>query len=136
MIKYSMAIVVSFLCLAISGCQSAQTNPSPVAITCERPCDLGHPKIVFDATEYDFGKIDAGTNKSCSFEFINDGGKDLVIEKVHASCGCTTTTMANTTLKPGQASEIEVTYHAPSYAGKSKKRITVHTNDPQTPQIA
>ena len=136
MIKCSMAIVVSLLCLAISGCQSAPTNPSPVAIACERPCDLADPKIVFDATEHDFGKIDAGTNSTCSFEFINDGGKDLVIEKVHASCGCTTTNMGNTTLKPGQASEIEVTYHAPSYAGKSKKRITVHTNDPQTPQIA
>jgi hypothetical protein len=53
MIKCSMAIVASFLCLAISGCQSAQTAPSPVAITCERHSDLGHPKIVFDATEHD-----------------------------------------------------------------------------------
>ncbi|MHC4927365.1 MAG: DUF1573 domain-containing protein [Planctomycetota bacterium] len=88
---------------------------------------------MFAATEHDFGKVTSGEKKTCSFDFINDGGQDLVIEKIRASCGCTTTQLENTTIQPGQASEITVTYRAGS-SGKSKKRVMVYTNDPQTPQ--
>ena len=134
--KYANHIIVSMLSILlaiVSGCQSQQT--ALTAVTCDNPCESGHPKIVFASTEHNFGKVAAGAKKTCSFDFINDGKKDLVIEKIHASCGCTTTMAQNTTLKPGQASEIEVTYKASS-SGKSKKRVMVYTNDPENSQIA
>jgi hypothetical protein len=34
------------------------------------------PAVIFAVTEYDFGQIAFGTEKNCSFEFINDGGKE------------------------------------------------------------
>jgi hypothetical protein len=103
-------------------------------VTCEKNCTSTVPKIVFARTEYDFGKIAAGTKQSCTFDFINDGGKELVIKSIYASCGCTTTVAENTRLQPGQASEIAVTYQAGS-SGNVRKRVTVYTNDPENPQV-
>ena len=108
--KQLCTLTILTLVVMLSGCESAPATST--AVTCENPCQSATPKIVFATTEHDFGKVAAGAKKTCSFDFINDGGKDLVIEKIHASCGCTTTTAENTTLRPGQASEIAVTYKA------------------------
>ncbi len=112
---FLLTIITSLTLLA--GCQSAP--PRSATIACEKPCDSGKPKIVFASTEHNFGKVAPGAKQTCSFEFINDGSKDLVINKIHASCGCTTTTAAN----PGQASEIVVAYRTGS--NKQKARLPI-----------
>lgn len=135
--KHQTSIVTAMLLLLViwSGCRPVPTDSVAASVTCEKTCTSTVPEIVFARTEYDFGKIAAGTKQSCTFDFINDGGKELVIKSIYASCGCTTTVAENTTLFPGEVSEIEVMYHAPFYGGKFKKRIVVYTNDPQNPQI-
>ncbi len=130
---FTLTILISLALPA--GCQFASSTSATIA--CEKSCASDDPEIVFAETEHDaaqFGKIPSGAERSCRFEFINDGGKDLVIERIHASCGCTTTATENTTIKPGHASEISVTYRAGS-AGKTKKQIIVYTNDPASPQV-
>lgn len=131
--KNQITILVVLLSGLLIGCQEGRQQA--VKVACDQSCNVEIPKIVFSETDHDFGKIAAGSKQSCAFDFMNDGGKDLVIKSVYASCGCTTTAAENTTLQPGQASEIEVIYRAPFYGGKFKKRITVYTNDPQHPQI-
>ena len=130
----AVGLLVLILLTILCGCRSGESDSANIRF--ERICVSGGAKIVFVLTEYDFGKIEAGAKKSCSFDFINDGGQDLVIKHIHASCGCTTTTTANTTLKPGQASAIEVAFKAGSSNGKTKKQVTVFTNDPEKPQVA
>lgn len=114
------------------GCQKEKTVP--VKIVCEKRCEFDSPKIVFVSTEYGFGKVKKGAKQKCSFDFVNEGGKDLVISRIRPSCGCTTTNTESMTIKPGHASEISVVYRATS-SGKSKKRIVVHTNDPENPKV-
>jgi len=115
----------------LTGCQSQR--PVSASVVCDRLCQLEAPRIVFVSTEHNFGRVAMGSRNTCSFEFLNDGGKALIVEGIHASCGCTVTQAEATTIAPGQASEIAVTYHAGTF-GKSRKRILVATNDPQNPQ--
>lgn len=124
-------MTVLLLLIILSGCRSAQPNQS---LTTDQANGLNSPKIVFAQTEHDFGKVTAGAEQSCTFDFINDGGQDLVIERIYASCGCTTTTAGNMVVKPGEPSEISVTFEADS-AGKVKKQVIVYTNDPENPQV-
>jgi hypothetical protein len=91
----------------LSGCRSER--PAAASVVCQPQCLVDVPKIVFITTEHDFGKVDAGSPNTCTFEFINDGGRDLIIENLHASCGCTATKAQDKVIKPGQASEITVT---------------------------
>jgi hypothetical protein len=44
----------------------------------------------FDKMSHDYGKVPADTDNKTTFRVTNTGKKPLVIEKVSASCGCTT----------------------------------------------
>jgi len=118
--------------LLLGGCQSPQLVPFPIA--CEESCRSEEPLIVFLSTEYDSGRVEMGSKNTGFFTFLNEGGKDLVITNISTSCGCTVIEAPNTILKPGQSSEITVTYVADSL-GKSRKRILVFSNDPIRPKI-
>ena len=47
------------------------------------------PKISFEKTVHDFGKIAAGTKNICEFKFTNSGTDVLKIGKIKATCDCT-----------------------------------------------
>jgi hypothetical protein len=93
------------------------------------------PKIVFDETTYNFGKVKSGTLVKHRFKFKNEGKKDLIIHKVKASCGCTATKPSETVIKKGKTGEIEVTFNTKGRRNRQHKTITVITNDPTNPQI-
>jgi hypothetical protein len=134
--KNQMTVLTILLLLSIlSGCRSAQTAPSAVTVVSDRPRESEVPKIIFASTEHDFGKVAADAKLTCSFDFTSSGEKDLVIEKIHASCGCTTAALQDSVIKPGQASKISVTYQVGA-SGKSKKQVKVYTNDPQNPEVS
>ena len=93
---------------------------------------------VFDVenTRYDFGEIKQREKADIEFKFKNSGKSDLVIRKVRSSCGCTTVTPANTTIKPGESSAIKAVFDAGVRKGKQHKVITVITNDPEKSQVS
>ncbi|RLD67093.1 MAG: hypothetical protein DRI84_03345 [Bacteroidetes bacterium] len=93
------------------------------------------PKIVFDNSTYDFGKVKAGTVIKFSFVFKNEGKQELIIHKVKASCGCTATKPVLTHIKKGKSSELEVVFNTEGRRGRQHKTITVVTNDPVNSQI-
>jgi len=43
------------------------------------------PSVVFEEEDYDFGRIESGQAVEHSFEFINAGNEDLLIEKIVSS---------------------------------------------------
>ncbi len=93
------------------------------------------PKIVFENTEYNFGKVKVGTKVKYSFVFTNKGKKTLIIRKTKASCGCTATKPAKTELKKGESSSIDIIFNTAGRKGKQHKAITVITNDPKVERI-
>jgi hypothetical protein len=87
------------------------------------------PIIKFDETSHDFGTIEDGTRATHEFEFINTGDKDLVLQDVKASCGCTAPTWPREPIKPGSKGKIVVVFNSTGFGGNNfHKSVTVTTN--------
>ncbi len=93
------------------------------------------PKIVFDNTSYNFGKVKSGTMVSYRFHFKNEGKKPLTILKIKTSCGCTTTKLAQRSFKKNKKGYIEVNFNSSGRKGRQHKTIKVISNDPKNPLI-
>jgi Protein of unknown function (DUF1573). len=87
------------------------------------------PLIVFEEKSYDFGKVNEEEGKVTHvFEFVNKGNTPLVINRVQASCGCTTPVWTKDPIEPGKKGAINVTYAAAGRPGVFTKTITVYNN--------
>ena len=89
------------------------------------------PEISFTDKNFDFGKLVQGESVNHEFTFVNKGKTDLMIRKVHASCGCTAAMISSEVVKPGQSGSIKVTFNSSGKLGNQNKTVTVITNDPQ-----
>jgi hypothetical protein len=89
---------------------------------------LGEPVIVFDTLVHDFGTIIEGEQVVCYFDYRNEGGRDLMITKVEASCGCTIPSWSRAPLEPGAEETLELIFDASGRSGKQRKQITVRSN--------
>lgn len=89
-----------------------------------------YPQIKFEKTVHDFGtfSMDEPVQK-CTFRFTNVGNAKLVINAVHASCGCTVPDYPKDFIAPGASGEITVTYNATGKKpGQFKKHIQIFSN--------
>ena len=89
-----------------------------------------YPQIKFEKTVIDFGtfSIDEPVQK-CTFKFTNVGNAKLVINAVHASCGCTVAEYPKDFIAPGATGEITVTYDGSNkMPGRFKKNIQIFSN--------
>ncbi len=87
------------------------------------------PKMAFDHRLHDFGKImEDGGKVRHTFTFTNTGSKPLVINKVNASCGCTTPQWTRQPVKPGAKGKIRVTFDPRRRPGSFAKSVVVRTN--------
>lgn len=91
--------------------------------------------ITFEATKFDFGKMNQNEKVTVRYKYKNTGKSDLIIRKIRTTCGCTTVTKPNTSLKPGEESTLEAVFSSGVRKGKQHKMITVITNDPLHNQI-
>ena len=96
---------------------------------------INGPRIMFDETKHDFGKVPQGPQVQYVFKFTNKGNQSLHIEKVQASCGCTGTAMdEKMDYSKGESGEIKVTFNTEGREGKQEKTIMVYSNDAKEPQ--
>ncbi|MBR3409096.1 MAG: DUF1573 domain-containing protein [Paludibacteraceae bacterium] len=87
------------------------------------------PKITFEKTEHDFGKINEADGRVTTiFNFRNEGMAPLVLSNVRASCGCTTPNWTKEPINPGETGQITVTYNPNGRPGRFQKTITVTSN--------
>jgi len=92
--------------------------------------------ISFDVKEHDFGKVkEADGNVTYVFNFTNTGDAPLVVNKVQASCGCTTPTWTKEPIEAGKKGAITVTYNTSGKSGVFTKSITVYTANSSDPVI-
>lgn len=95
-------------------------------------CAFAQPKIKFESTTYDFGRIqEEGGKVTGRFEFTNVGDSDLVLTNVRPGCGCTAANYTHDAIAPGQKGYIEATYNPYNRPGAFNKNIRVTTNEPQ-----
>jgi len=87
------------------------------------------PKIVFDQRVHNFGKIqEDGGKVTHTFSFINQGGDPLIINRVNASCGCTTPEWTRKPVSPGGKGYVQATFDPRRRPGNFNKSVVVHTN--------
>lgn len=89
----------------------------------------------FAVKDFDFGEVKEGTNVVYRFELINKGKSDLYIRKITSSCGCTTSNIDKTALKPGENCFVTASFNTGGRSGEQHKTITIITNDPNNPAI-
>ncbi|MCM1312755.1 MAG: DUF1573 domain-containing protein [Bacteroides sp.] len=89
-----------------------------------------YPEIKFEKTTIDLGVFSQDDPvQKCVFKFTNVGKGKLVINYVHASCGCTVAEFPKDFISPGASGEITVTYNGTGkMPGRFKKHIQIFTN--------
>lgn len=93
------------------------------------------PKVGVQQLNHDFGNINQGDVVNHSFVIANNGGDLLKINDVKASCGCTAASPDKKELKPGESTNIVVSFNSKGRKGPQTKTVTVTTNDPEKPQV-
>lgn len=83
----------------------------------------------FEETEHNFGTIQESDGPAtCEFTFTNTGSEPLVINRVAASCGCTSPSWTKEPVIPGGKGFVKATYNPRNRPGKFNKTITVFSN--------
>ena len=101
--------------------------------------DVGLPKvdmpdIFFDEPDFDFGDVYSGSKVEHTFRFKNNGNGELRISKAKSSCGCTAAIVSSKNIQHNEYGEVKVTFNTQSRSGKAKKKVTIYSNDPDTPK--
>ncbi len=91
------------------------------------------PRMQVDEPVFDFGRVEQGEKVTHDFLFTNQGNRDLRVQSVKTSCGCTAAVIAADTIPPGTEGTIQATFDTKRFAGQKAKAIRVHTNDPLNP---
>jgi len=84
--------------------------------------------LKYIATEHDFGQVMEGEKVVHTFEVLNTGKADLLIQSVRPSCGCTTPKYDKKPIRPGKKGTIEVAFDTKGRTGKQRKTVVVVTN--------
>lgn len=102
-------------------------------------CAGGGPDLVLAQTEVDLGPVVNGEVRTIEIPLQNLGEKDLIIEAVSTSCGCTQATITPATIAPGESAVLEVQFdsgaHGPEENGPVMRQVFIASNDANEPEI-
>lgn len=90
--------------------------------------------LLIKNTVHDFGKIPQGKPVYYTFEIVNNGKTDLILDNVQAACGCTTPEWSKDPIAPGASAKIKVGYNAAA-ENYFEKPITITYNGNQSKQL-
>jgi hypothetical protein len=90
------------------------------------------PRIVFSATQHDFGRVEQGTRVRHKFRFVNQGEQDLSIDELRSACDCAATSEGSRVVPPGSEGTIEVEFNTEDVFGPQRRTVTVYANDPES----
>lgn len=131
--RFTNILLIFTVLFAVSACNQGDgslstdliNNPSSAN---DKQNNDKQPKIVFETTEHDFGKVIDGEIVSYSFEFTNKGNGDLIITSVDADCGCTVAEYPEKPVKPGEKGYVDLQFDSKHRQGFNHKTATVLTN--------
>ena len=85
--------------------------------------------LKFSETQHDFGVFrEKAGRQTFNFIITNTGNQPLVIQKVTASCGCTTPEWTRQPIAPGGQGKVTAIYDPANRPGVFDKTLTVYTN--------
>ena len=86
------------------------------------------PKIEFEETVYDFGKVHEGEKVEHVFKFKNTGAKDLRLLYSNTTCGCTVPDFSKEPIPPGGSGSIKVVFDTKGKKMAQNKKVKIYTN--------
>ena len=136
-VLFSVALV-----LLVSGLTNAQdkqkkitTKPAPQTTAAPAPAappapatSLKPENLNFKTEVHDFGTVEEGPAAEYEFAFTNTGKEPLILQNVHASCGCTTPSYSKDPVLPGKTGIVKASFNTVGRPGQFTKSITVATN--------
>ncbi len=81
-------------------------------------------------TTYDFGTMQQGSKKTHSFVFKNIGTAPMELEVANTSCRCTIGALSDSTLEPGEETNVTLEWKATGVLDQFSQTATIATNDP------
>ena len=95
----------------------------------------GQPEIRLSQDTWDFGTISRGEHRSYRLTITNGGRKALHITNIRSSCAtCSVVEGYKQHLKPGESTELKVTFKAEGRKGRVTKTVYIDSNDPNQPR--
>ncbi len=91
------------------------------------------PRARIPETEYEFGIMDRGEEKSHVFTVYNDGDEPLSLALVNTTCKCAIGKLPGNAIPPGGSGEITMEWSARTYDRQYQQSATIESNDPRTP---
>jgi len=124
-----LSFVVPVFAATVAGAvpAPAQTDARPLPAT-GIPAATTGPRIAFDSTAFDFGKLHQGDLVRHEFIFTNTGTATLEITAVQPGCGCTTAGDWDKQVAPGKTGVIPLQFNSSSFNGQVTKTVTVTCN--------
>ncbi len=127
--------------------QPGQANPFQQAVPMARPPAgedvpigdnprLAIPELADKNYTYDFGDIGPEQVVEKAFTIRNIGTKDLVIQDVSSSCGCTAALVSQDVISPGGEGQILVRYDPRVNKDQGTfvtRKVRIRSNDPAAP---
>lgn len=101
-----------------------------MSILCESAafaCGTAH--LEFGSSVCHFGIIKQGSDNTRYITFQNTGDEPLIVDYTHSACGCTSATITNKPIMPGQKGEMMVKYDTEKIGAFSKIIIVVSNSD-------
>jgi len=109
--------VLAVMCVAAAGTSVAQ-----------RKTKAG-PVMEIEPKDHDFGGVQQDQKLVHEFTVRNVGTEDLEIRRISTSCGCTAAILADSIVKPGESTTLEVVLETRKYKGVIDKSVSVASND-------
>lgn len=117
----------------LAACQTADKKTGSV-LSAEERTKIASDSTNFttlqwlDTTYQDMGKVKEGAVVEVKYRFKNSGNKTLVIEDVHAGCGCTVPEKPEQAFAPGEEGVIKAKFDSRGQTGFREKYVTVTAN--------
>jgi len=102
-------------------------------------CNASQPQIGLEVTNLDLGDVVNGDIVNREVTVRNEGTKELVVETVSTSCGCTQASVDPMTIPAGSSGTLSITFdsgaHGPELNGQLIRQVFIVSNDPQQPEM-
>ncbi len=86
--------------------------------------------IKLEPSSLDLGKMKQMETRTAKVKVTNVGAGLLVIEDVHADCGCTVPELKVKSLAAGESTELTVHFDSKTFSGAVYKLVKITSNDP------
>ena len=86
---------------------------------------------LFEVRKHDFGSVGKDSKAEYRFVINNTLSEDVVVARLRSSCGCTSPSIENSTIKAGEKGEIIAKFNTDTFIGMKSATVTVVFQKPR-----